>query len=93
MISIVINPVGLLITLLAGVVYYQILDASSWWLFLSCIGIHILMGYFTKRMAMMHAANTIGTLAGECQKLALYIQQLSKENKELSKKLGVKENP
>ena len=93
MIQITINPVGFIITALAGVVYYLIFEAAGAWLLGSVIGTHVLIVYLSKKIAMMHAAHTIGTLAGECQNLALHIQKLAKENKELSRKLGVKEIP
>lgn len=91
MIQIRFTPLGLASALAAGLVYYLILDAAGWWLFLSVLGLHGIMAYMTTKMAYGAAGRTIGTLAEECAKLARYIQALAKENKELKKKLGVQE--
>lgn len=84
---------GLAAMFTAGLVYYLILDTAGWWLFLSVLGLHIIMAHLTTRAAYSSASNVIGTLAEECAKLARYIQVLVKENKELKAKLGVKDTP
>jgi hypothetical protein len=91
MVRVVINPVGFLLLVLAGVVYYQIFEASSVWLLLSCIGVHFLLTKFVKVTVERHAGNTIRTLATECEKLAKYVKVLARENKELSRRLDVKD--
>lgn len=93
MIQIRFTLLGLVVTSIAGAVYYLIWDAAGWWMALSVIGLHILMGHLTMRAAYSAAGNTIGKLAEECANLARHIQRLAKENKELKTKLAVQDTP
>jgi len=84
---------GILSAVVTGFVYYLVWEAGGWWLLASVAGLGFIKYYFTMKAAHASVSQTIGTLAAECQNLALHINKLAKINKELKQQLGVKDNP